>query len=370
MFWLVNVAHWFFVVADRYEVFTTPALMDKGMASSQEASFWSTFSRDFAHVHGPFYDGKIFDWKLATSGISLLFFFIVFYNNNTYSRFFTLYGHTVGLAGGLMEWTAIVKSNCPDNKMAQWNAVRYMLASMHILYYSLNEKEQKLTDAFWDVISARQLLSKDEIKSLKDYKGFRPFLAIYWALEEAKAQMQSNKKGEDMTESIRVGLQLSQLRDAAFGFRGHCGQIVNLLKQPVPFPYFHLLNVMLMINLIALAYGIVSLAWFPYTVLMMALISIVLIGMRSLAVQLSDPFGDDLVDFELEKFLWAAYTNAIAHLREPKNMLHRESLPTGLKCPLYEQGEHASALDKWEEMEASKDRPARALPPPKGPPML
>ena len=53
-------------------------------------------------------------------------------------------------------------------------------------------------------------------------------------------------------EGIRAEHVHSQFRDVVFSFRGHCGQIVNLLKQPVPFPYFHLLNLMLLVQLVCL----------------------------------------------------------------------------------------------------------------------
>ena len=68
---------------------------------------------------------------------------------------------------------------------------------------------------------------------------------------------------------------------------------------------------------------------------MMSLISIVLVGMRSLAVQLSDPFGDDLVDFEIEDFLKSAFMNAVAHLREPRQKLWLDDMPSDLRSPLH-----------------------------------
>ena len=46
-------------------------------------------------------------------------------------------------------------------------------------------------------------------------------------------------------------------QEKAFAFRGHCGQIHNLLQQPVPFPYFHILNLMLVITLTIVAYILV-----------------------------------------------------------------------------------------------------------------
>jgi hypothetical protein len=44
-------------------------------------------------------------------------------------------------------------------------------------------------------------------------------------------------------------------------------------------------------------------------------VTVVLLGMRGLAVQLSNPFGNDAVDFPIEQFMKGAYTNAVAHLR-------------------------------------------------------
>ena len=80
-------------------------------------------------------------WSTALVGLPLLFFFIVFYNNNSYARFYQLYGHCVGLGAKTMEWTALVKQHSlcesEQHKWAQWNAVRLILGGMNILYYSL-----------------------------------------------------------------------------------------------------------------------------------------------------------------------------------------------------------------------------------------
>ena len=78
------------------------------------------------------------DRSTGLTGLPLLFFFIVFYNNNSYQRYFLLYSHTVGMGAKTMEWTALVKANSrADESWARWNAVRPVLASMNILYYSL-----------------------------------------------------------------------------------------------------------------------------------------------------------------------------------------------------------------------------------------
>ena len=89
------------------------------------------------------------------------------------------------------------------------------------------------------MIGERELLTDDEITALRAYKGMKPFLAVCWALDHVRKQQEA-LLGAD---SSALELVLWQYREVAFKFRGHCGQILNLLKQPVPFPYFHLLNV-------------------------------------------------------------------------------------------------------------------------------
>jgi hypothetical protein len=62
----------------------------------------------------------------------LLTFFLVFYGSQSYGRFNTFYGHCVGLGGSCMNWVALVKLHFPDNPNTQWNAVRLILAAMHV----------------------------------------------------------------------------------------------------------------------------------------------------------------------------------------------------------------------------------------------
>ena len=107
-------------------------------------------------------------------------------------------------------------------------------------------------------------------------------------------------------------------RDLCFGLRGHCGQMSNWMKQPVPFPYFHVLTLLLVIDLFLISYGLVTLdeiEWFlkPF---FFAIICICFLGLKDVAIAMSDPFGDDAIDIDLELLLIDAYKNAIALLRD------------------------------------------------------
>ena len=62
---------------------------------------------------------------------------------------------------------------------------------------------------------------------------------------------------------------------------------------------------MLIIQLLLLAYALACAPDnnFYFSIPVMAIVSIVLIGMRGLAVALSNPFGEDSVDFDIELFM-------------------------------------------------------------------
>lgn len=408
MFWAIVMCHVVFVILDRLLIaagdiskFDSKTMgivyIDGDPANGVSyTSFFELFGYEYADAKSIIF--TLMPISVSKFAIPLVFFFTVFYNANCYTRYYTLYGHCVGMGGQIMEWTAIAKSNCPDDPIAQWNSVRYILASQQMLYYMLADDDGQLDPEVWKLLTDRHLLTEEEAQTLHAYKGFKPFLAVYWALTESKYQLglrakdvpgaedpsappspppsppekesaESHSKlkkkyhagsleslvqslervagggdpataqggeeeGDDFATALRGELVLSQLRDAAFAFRGRCGQIVNTLKQPVPYPYFHLLNLILFVNLVLFGFSAVIMAWWPFTILAVSIVTIILLGMRVLAVQLSDPFGDDAVDFEIEQFLKGAYVNSVAHLQQAKLPGFGYEAPPGVDCPV------------------------------------
>jgi len=245
----------------------------------------------------------------------LLTFFLVFYGSQSYSR--------------LNIWVCLVRNHFPADPNVQWNATRLLLASMHIQYYTLNESEggAAITAEEWETIKKRNLLKENEIDALKMYTGYRPFLPLVWALGEVEDALLPKQSGDASeadveranSERFRVSDLLSNFRELAFTFRGHCGQISNWLKQPVPFPYFHVLTLLLVLDLLLISYGLVTLDFTWYlTAAIYAIICVAFLGLKEVAVAMSDPFGDDAIDFDLEAMLSGAYKNAVALLRDTR----------------------------------------------------
>jgi hypothetical protein len=79
------------------------------------------------------------------------------------------------------------------------------------------------------------------------------------------------------------------------------------------------LTVLLNMDLLLISYAFVTLNFHAaITSCIYSVICMVFLGLREVAVAMSNPFGDDEIDFDLEKMLAGAFKNAIAILRDPR----------------------------------------------------
>lgn len=290
------------------------------------------------------------DWKVATVASSLMIFFLVFYTVNEYQRYNTFFANTVGIAGDIQEWLALCKMHLPRGGIAshgQWNAARLVLAGQEIMYYSCHG--EGVDDEEWDAMVERGLLGDGEITQLRSYKGNQSWLCLAWALEEAEAQIRretarraktsrcpASADGSDpappsehemLAEYIAMHETIQHFRDEAEDIRMHCGQIANWRRMQVPFPYFHLLNLLVLFNLVMISYAAVPLTCWPLSLLAVFAATFTILGMRCVAIALSDPFGHDLTDFALEPFMKNAYEEAVAQLQMPRRQALHGHLP-------------------------------------------
>ena len=67
--------------------------------------------------------------------MSLLTFFLVFYGNNCYARYYELHGHCIGLGRSMGLWAQLVRQHFSHlSAAARWNMVRPMLGAHHVHY--------------------------------------------------------------------------------------------------------------------------------------------------------------------------------------------------------------------------------------------
>ena len=77
-------------------------------------------------------------WDAAVVPMSLLTFFIVFYGQQSYSRYYAFYGNCAQMSTSLAEWMSMLKRHFGGDPACMWNAARLMLAAHHIVFGSLD----------------------------------------------------------------------------------------------------------------------------------------------------------------------------------------------------------------------------------------
>merc|ERR1712083_934536 len=89
--------------------------------------------------------------------------------------------------------------------------------------------------------------------------------------------------------------------------------VMDLTRTPVPYHYFHMVNIMLMVcvSLWSIAMAMTESLLGPCAFISAAFI---MIGMLELATMLSDPFGDDEVDFPIQIWCDKFLENQLAFL--------------------------------------------------------
>ena len=131
------------------------------------------------------------------------------------------YAHCFGCGGCCFNWAALVRNNLPADPTLRWNATRLLLASLHMLYYTLNESEEddgaSISDKEWAMILSRGLLSRSEIATLTSYPGDKSFLPLIWAIDEVETSLAP--EGVD-GQSHGDAMLSTQFRSLAFEFRG------------------------------------------------------------------------------------------------------------------------------------------------------
>ena len=293
----------------------------------------------------------------STIGIlsGLLTFYLVFFNSQCYGRFNTFYTACTTIAGTLQEVAMQVSTEMEGED--RWDCVRYLLAAAILVYMKVEDDEHHKTgepavnEDEWDRLTKSELdwagpqekkrsasppdrlsrqatmakmkkpynppplLTDEEEVILREYTGNGQLLLMMWGLRAMRKGLQ--KRGRQ----VEVYLMLE---DSVLRLRRACAAITNMLAMPVPFPYFHALNLLMILVLAQYTYALVFLETYMSILILIFLLSMFL-GMREVSAALSNPFGDDDVDLPVGKM--------IRDLRKLISPLVQETLESRLMPP-------------------------------------
>jgi len=279
---------------------------------------------------------QLFGFKTDVSGIDLPFnaiavsstlmgFMLIFFNNQTYSRYMGYYNACTGIGGVMQEISEQTSTHLCDLPSIRWDVNRYAMTSALLVYFKVtdppgstpvvdDEEWERLTSSeeAWQGIDARTkgglanldsrnghwgspaLLTEAEKQVLKSKKGVLPSLMLQtWAMRAAR---EGYKKA-----GVEAPIY-TQLQSSIMDLRRHCAYITNNLALPIPFPYYHALVALMMINftLYCVAFLLLQ-SWI--SPVPMFLVTLITTGVREVSCALANPFGDDEVDFPVQKYI-------------------------------------------------------------------
>merc|ERR1719160_1463717 len=156
------------------------------------------------------------------------------------------------------------------------------------------------------------MLDEDEVAFLRRYPGHRGMLLAAWAMRVIDDAIRQPWTQKIFTPPERGGLY-NRVNAEARSLTARCRDVADMLAMPVPFPYYHIMNLIqvLVFGIMgyALAFYDTYLTAIPYTCILL-----LFMGLREVSTSLADPFGKEETDFPLSSFMNHTFENSVALL--------------------------------------------------------
>lgn len=232
------------------------------------------------------------NWHQAKVMTAVTTFFQVFYTNQCYTRYILLYSTTkkllVEIVHICLELRLRLHTTCPQHARL---ISRYTIASVLLFFQHEVLTGSRATSNCYDMDT---LVLTAEERSFLDTFGDHHSLAVMgWACD---VWLLAHKQAD-----LHLTIQKS-LQDKQFKALSMMRELLDTLELPIPFQYFHLLNLMVCMNILVWAYVMGACDSVGGTVIFF-LCELIFLGLMELSTQLADPFGDDQVDFPILEWL-------------------------------------------------------------------
>jgi len=273
-FWLLLILHSFIMMMFHLKIYDLEKMEEKG---------------GVAHLRS--------DHIKVISGMTC--FFLVFYTQQCYARYLDNHRaiNNVFRSSHRFCFEACVHMRNGSQKYIDL-VMRWMRLSLVLFFAELRSREPPSPDD-WDTMIEAGLVELSERRFLESLtSGQRHLVVVHWMARVTVTGYDNSSvpcKGPPL---------LKGLIDRLILFDEAQKVVLDLVRMPVPFQYFHLTNLMVIINLTLWAYGM-AMTSSLFGMVMYILLDFVLIGIMELANTFADPYGDDEVDFPLH--IWFKY---------------------------------------------------------------
>lgn len=260
-----------------------------------------------------------FNWDAASIMQYVMTFFVTFYNDKCFERYQTLYPACQDFMDNVVNLVQEMNVSLPwrDLHYHRIAVTKYLLAIVQ--EYFMIVCGGKLQAKSWDEFVLKGLLTKEECKMLEQFPGGEStFVLTSWVmfiLRDALVQdcMWRSKPGyKDWMPQQTVHI-FNRHQSYIIEMQKACHKIGYTMANPIPFAYYHLMNVILIFN-IGLTATFTALFRSYMSVFPFAIGLLVYMGMREISCALADPFGRDSIDFPIPDFIRQNFDNAVSQL--------------------------------------------------------
>jgi len=242
-------------------------------------------------------------WGIMKIATGLLTFFIVFYTNHCFARYAELYQIARSLMGNVQEISSELMLRLPE-PVQRRKAIKYIFAGVAIFFYELTMSEVDSHKTWRELKQLRiaNTLTDREVQFIFQFPGPKSFLVLHWSADIIRRELGPAKER-----------YLKTFSDKIYKIRRCAQDIADTLDLPMPFQYFHILNLMLSVNLTFWSFGMGCLDS-DFAPIIYFVTTLIFLGMRELSGAISNPFGQDEVDFPTDDWLKVMYNDCITFM--------------------------------------------------------
>eukprot|EP00927_Polykrikos_kofoidii_P072040 TRINITY_DN68210_c0_g1_i1.p1 TRINITY_DN68210_c0_g1~~TRINITY_DN68210_c0_g1_i1.p1 ORF type:complete len:653 (+),score=92.30 TRINITY_DN68210_c0_g1_i1:261-1961(+) len=245
-------------------------------------------------------------------------FFLAFYSGHCYERYEQLYPACMDTLNGVLLFVFEMTTSLQHKDI--WNhrlqALKYLLACTWLFFMGVTSGGA-LTEREWNEVVSKGLLTRSEVELLRRYPGpeISPILST-WAM-----YVIDDALGHDIMWGPKcspVAHIHNRLDKSLMKMMQSCRLIASTIAMPIPFAYWHLLNLVFAFNFLMLAFLFAGFQSFM-TILPFCMLLLVTMSLREVSIVLADPFGEDSVDFPVGKFLEYVFDHSVCLLQAFSN---------------------------------------------------
>lgn len=255
-----------------------------------------------------------FRWEAVSATQMFMVFCLTFFNGHCFTRYLYLYDICMKVLDGTLFFVQelVVSMASPKVENHRIRSVKYVICMLHIFFLGIAGGMKTKQD--WREIVKRGLLTKAEAEQLQLYpaRSIEQVLVLAaWAMQIVDKALEDDVFWEG--RSMRIAHTHNRLQDHMNDILRAIHEIGDVLALPIPFPYYHVMNVVLIFNLLVLS--VITASFATYQTVFPVVVSLMFfLGLREVSGSLADPFNGEDSDFPIETFLQYAFDTAVCLL--------------------------------------------------------